>query len=67
MTENWMIEVLADLRKYAKNNSMGKLAEQLDDTIHIAASEMAPQMGEVKGAEQCADKTGDFLRPAFIV
>jgi hypothetical protein len=67
MTENWMIDVLADLRKFAKNNSMGKLAEQLDDTIHVAASEMTPQMEEVKGAEQCSDETRDFLRPAFVV
>lgn len=29
MTENWMIDVLADLRKFAKNNKMGELAEQL--------------------------------------
>ncbi len=67
MTENWMIEVLADLRKFAKNNRMGKLAEQLDDTIHIAASEMAPSVGEMKSAEQRTKKTRDFLRPAFVV
>lgn len=67
MTELWMIEVLADLRKFAKNNSMGKLAEQLDDTIHVAASEMAPQMGEIKNAEQRSDEARDFLRPAYVV
>lgn len=67
MTENWMIEVLADLRKFAKSNSMGKLAEQLDDTIHIAASEMALHTGEMKVAEHYTDETGDFLRPALVV
>jgi hypothetical protein len=67
MSDNWMIEVLADLRNFAKNNSMAKLAEQLDDTIHIAASELAPQMGEMKGAECRSDEAGDVLQPAFVV
>lgn len=67
MTENWMIEVLADLRKFAKNNSMGKLAEQLDDTIHIAATEIARHTGEVKGAESRSDEARNVLQPAFVV
>lgn len=67
MTENWMIDVLADLRKFAKNNRMGKLANQLDDTIHIAASELAQHTGEMKVAAQGSDETNDFLRPACTV
>ncbi len=67
MTENWMIDVLADLRKFAKTNKMGKLVEQLDDTIHIAAIEMAPQNGGNNTAELRPNETTDFLRPACFV
>ena len=56
----WMIDVLADLRKFAVNNSMVKLAEQLDDAIHIAATEMP-------NIEHCADKKTKVMQPAFVV
>ncbi len=46
MKEVWMIDVLADLRKYAENNQMSVLADQLNATIHVAAKEMAPEVGE---------------------
>lgn len=60
MTEHWMIDVLADLRKFAEKNSMVKLTVQLDDAIHIAASEMS---GE-KGADP---KEIDPKQPVFAV
>lgn len=40
MSQDWMIDVLQDLRKFARKNGMGELAEQLDDTIHIAVEEI---------------------------
>ena len=56
----WMIDVLADLRKFAVNNSMAKLTEQLDGAIHIAATEMP-------NIEHCADKKTKVMQPAFVV
>lgn len=43
MSQEWMIDVLTDLRKFARNNGLMGLAEQLDDTILIAATEMKSQ------------------------
>lgn len=41
MSQEWIIDVLVDLRKFAGKNNLGRLAEQLDDTIHIAAAEIS--------------------------
>lgn len=40
MTNDWMIDVLADLRKFAEKQSMLDLAEHLDDAILVAATEL---------------------------
>lgn len=41
MSQEWIIDVLIDLRKFAGKNNLGRLAEQLDDTIHVAAAEIS--------------------------
>lgn len=41
MGNDWIIDVLADLKTYARNNGLTALAAQLDDTVLIAAAEMA--------------------------
>lgn len=41
MTNDWIIDVLADLKKFSTSNHLGRLAEQLDDTIMIASNELA--------------------------
>lgn len=40
MQHDWIIDVLSDLRTFADNHSLGRLAEQLDDTILMAAGEI---------------------------
>jgi hypothetical protein len=40
MQHDWMIDVLSDLRTFAENHKMGRLAEHLEDSILMAASEM---------------------------
>ena len=40
MTNDWIIDVLTDLRKFSATNSMGKLADRLDETIQVAAHEL---------------------------
>jgi hypothetical protein len=40
MTQEWMIDVLADLRQYAIRNYYLELAEQIDDAIVVAAVEL---------------------------
>ena len=41
MRSDWIIDVLADLRSFAQANDLPLLAEQLDDTAHIATAEIA--------------------------
>ncbi|TDL91458.1 hypothetical protein E2L05_00700 [Meridianimarinicoccus aquatilis] len=40
MRQDWILDVLADLRTFARQNSYSALAEQLDDTLIVAASEL---------------------------
>ena len=42
MTNDWIIDVLMDLRKFSEKNQMDDLAEHLDDTIMVATAELAP-------------------------
>ena len=39
MSQHWMVDILADLRQFAKSNSLNELAEHLDDTIIVAVRE----------------------------
>ena len=41
MANEWIIDVLSDLRAFAASNGLDKLAEQLDDTTMVAAAELA--------------------------
>lgn len=41
MAQDWIVDVLADLRSFALQNGLTNLAEQLDDTMLVAATEMA--------------------------
>jgi len=40
MSQEWMINVLTDLKKFASMNGLCALAQQLDDTILFAATEL---------------------------
>ncbi|MEZ5716076.1 MAG: hypothetical protein R3D85_13455 [Paracoccaceae bacterium] len=41
MKNDWILDVLADLKAFAKANGLVALAEQLEDTSLIAAAEIA--------------------------
>lgn len=51
MAQDWIIDVLADLRQYAVRNYHLRLAEQLDDAIVVAAAEL-------RAAEAAEDELG---------
>ncbi|NOX72512.1 MAG: hypothetical protein GXP03_02405 [Alphaproteobacteria bacterium] len=40
MSQEWMIDVLTDLKNFASANGLMGLAEQLDDSILVAAAEL---------------------------
>ncbi len=46
MRNEWILDVLIDLRAFASANGLGALAEQLDDATLVAAAEIASQAGE---------------------
>lgn len=41
MQNDWILDVLTDLRTFAHQNGLGALAEHLDDTRLVAAAELA--------------------------
>jgi len=41
MTHDWIIDVLADLKLFARANAMPELAEHLDDAAMVATRELA--------------------------
>lgn len=42
MQSTWIVDVIADLRTYARTNDLSALAEQLDDALMVAAIETSP-------------------------
>ncbi|SLN22466.1 hypothetical protein PEL8287_00982 [Roseovarius litorisediminis] len=53
MHNEWILDVLADLKAFARKNGMNVLAEQLDDTRLLAATELA-----LTGEGLSRDETG---------
>ncbi|MEO0389457.1 MAG: hypothetical protein AAF218_00810 [Pseudomonadota bacterium] len=51
MRRDWILDVLADLKTFARSNDMPALAEQLDDTSIVAMAEIASLDGKAVDAE----------------
>lgn len=51
MRNEWILEVLADLRRFALLNGLPQLAEQLDDTALVAMAEIATLEGQRHGRD----------------
>lgn len=49
MQYQWILDVLSDLKAFAKGNGLSALAEQLDDTSLVAAGEIAQVTGTLTG------------------
>ena len=56
MHHQWIIDVLSDLKSYARMNGMTALADQLSDTALMAAVELANQPVQ---SRPDADRGGD--------
>jgi hypothetical protein len=44
MKTDWVIDILKDIRQFSEKNGMMELAEQLDDAIFVAASEIGARL-----------------------
>ena len=63
MQYDWILDVLVDLKAFAANNGLTVLAEQLDDTSLVAASEIAQFAGEMgRGFAADADTVDALCR-----
>ncbi len=59
MAHDWILDVLADLKTYARKNGLSALAEELDDATLIAAAEIASGEGKApRAAMQHAGTAG---------
>lgn len=46
MANDWILDVLADLKAYARKNELPALARQLDEITLLAAAEIASKEGK---------------------
>lgn len=59
MAHDWILDVIADLKAYANKNRLSALADELDEAMLIAATEIASAEGKApKPATQHARTTG---------
>lgn len=62
MQNEWILDVIADLKTFAQQNGLGVLAEQLDDTQLVAASELA-----LTGEGNIADERGPAYAAGYNI
>lgn len=60
MKAYWVIDILKDIRQFSEKSGMIELAEQLDDAIFVAASEIALHLAGSGMADGVAGKTGTY-------
>ena len=60
MKAEWVIDILKDLRQFSEKNGMMELAEQLDDAIFVAASEIGAGLASRGSVGRDAGKARDF-------
>ena len=64
MEHDWILDVLADLRNYAKRNDLPALAEHLHDTALLAAVEISSVEGAGDGGVRDGSRRfGNIARP----
>ncbi|ASM71245.1 MULTISPECIES: hypothetical protein [Roseobacteraceae] len=55
MKSDWILDVLTDLRTFARANGLPALAEQLDDTAIVAMAEIAERAELATGGHDDAE------------
>lgn len=58
VNNDWILDVLADLKSFAAANGLPALAEQIDDTTLVAAAELASDTEKARALAHA--KTGQF-------
>ncbi|EPX81565.1 hypothetical protein [Litoreibacter arenae] len=65
MKNDWIIDVLMDLKKFSARNNFSYLAEHLDDTIMVASTELASSSNSMRHMAGDGEQTGRHARGAF--
>jgi hypothetical protein len=65
MKNDWIIDVLMDLRKFSAKNELSYLAEHLDDTIMVASTELASPSRKRRRIMGAYEPTGRHAGSAF--
>jgi predicted transcriptional regulator len=64
MTNEWMLDVLTDLRAFSVENGLDVTGKQLDHVMAVAAAEIASMQGIAQNqAQQGIGDAGEFYRP----
>ena len=63
MANDWMLDVLADLKAFAESNGLGATERQLDRTMATALNELATVRGVAQGTVQGVGHVGELYRP----
>lgn len=66
MPNEWILDVLTDLRLFAEQNGLSSLADQLDDTVLVAATEIA-SVGSSGGTNQKVDNGYAAIEPSATI
>jgi hypothetical protein len=64
MKAYWVIDILKDIRQFSEKNGLLELAEQLDDAIFVAASEIGARLDSAGTAEVAKGKARGPARAA---
>ena len=65
MKDDWILDVLADLRAFARSNGLIELAEQLEDSSLVAAAELTSR-GERPDVGTKLDNDGIGQDPGIV-
>lgn len=60
MKAYWVIDILKDIRQFSEKNGMVELAEQLDDAIFVAATEIGMKLAAAGSVEVGTGTSRDF-------
>ena len=63
MANDWMLDVLADLKAFAESNGLGETERQLDRTMAAVSTELALLRDVRVGTVQGVGHVGEFHRP----
>ena len=63
MANDWMLDVLADLKSFAESNGLAVTERHLDQVINTVADELASMQGMAQGTARGIGHVREFHRP----